>query len=175
MPNRSIALVGLSGTGKSTIGRLLATDCGLTLLDTDALIEVRAGQPIPAIFSQLGEEAFRDIETAVLQAAFEGGKPHILATGGGIILRSKNRALLREKAFVVWLDAPTESLVARLEAHDQQRPLLGKNMAMRLDALRAMRAPFYAEVAHVQVETHGRTVAIITAEIRTALHKHEVP
>ncbi|MDW8232654.1 MAG: shikimate kinase [Roseiflexaceae bacterium] len=148
-----IALVGLSGSGKSTVARLLAARLGWRLCDTDALVEQMAGRPIPAIFASEGEAAFRDQETIALTVAL--AEPNtVVATGGGIVLRDVNRALLREKALVVWLDAPTEVLIARLRTHNEERPLLaGDDPAARLEALRAQRATLYREVAHLIIDT----------------------
>lgn len=170
MNQRSIALVGLSGTGKSTIGRALAERTGCVLIDIDAQIAIRAGQSIPEIFRDHGEAAFRQIETEALQAALESNRPRILATGAGIVLRAESRAVLREHAFVVWLDAPTKTLVARLQAHDEERPLLrGDDMIARLEDLRATRTPLYAEVAHLYVSTHEQDISEIVTKIREAV------
>ncbi|ABU56228.1 Shikimate kinase [Roseiflexus castenholzii DSM 13941] len=148
-----IALVGLSGGGKSTVARHLAARLGWRVCDTDGLVEQMAGRTIPAIFADEGEGAFRERETVALMAALT--EPNtIVATGGGIVLRDRNRALLREKAFVVWLDAPTDVLIARLRAHDEERPLLaGDDPAARLETLRAQRAALYRDVAHVTIDT----------------------
>jgi len=153
---QSIALVGLSGVGKSTAGRGLAERLLWPLHDTDALIAQSEGRTVAQIFAEAGEARFRDLESAALRLALSGS-PCVVSTGGGIVLRPENRALLRERAFVVWLDAPTETLVARLLAHDEARPLIGAaDPAARLEALRAARARVYAEVAHARVDTAGR-------------------
>jgi shikimate kinase len=158
---RLIALVGLSGVGKSSVGRLLAARLGWPLLDTDALIANTAGRSIAQIFAEGGEAHFRDLEAAALQSALARA-PCVVATGAGIVLRPANRALLRERAFVAWLDAPTATLVARLLAHDETRPLLeGDEPAVRLEALRAARAALYAEVAHARVDAAGRSTGDI--------------
>jgi len=162
--HHSIALVGLSGAGKSAVGHLLATRLGWPLLDTDALIVQSAGREIAQIFAVEGETHFRDIEAAALHQALEG-RPAVVATGGGIVLRNENRALLRERAFVVWLDAPTAALVARLQAHNQERPLLQGDAAARLEALRTARAALYAEIAVLRIETEHRTVEAICEEV----------
>src|SRR6185295_6211258 len=97
--------------------------------------------------------------------------PAVIATGGGIVLRDANRALLRERAFVVWLDAPTSTLVARLLAHDEDRPLLsGDDPATRLDALRVARASLYEEVAHTRVDVAERSVEQIVEAILQVFH-----
>jgi shikimate kinase len=152
MPDpQSIALVGLSGVGKSSAGGLLAARLGWPLLDTDALIAETVGRTVAQIFADSGEPHFRVLESAALQRAFSI-TPCVVSTGGGIVLRLENRALLRARAFVVWLDAPTETLAARLLAHKEARPLIGGgDPVARLEALRAARAGLYAEVAHARV------------------------
>ena len=163
--NRSITLVGLSGAGKSTVGRALAARLGWPLLDTDVLLVRNAGRSIPEIFAAEGEEYFRELEATALVQAFAQA-PAVVATGGGIVLRAENRTRMREHALVAWLDAPTEALVARLLAHDEARPLLqGGDPAARLDALRYAREALYAEVAHIRIETNGRSVDDLVSEI----------
>ena len=171
MNTRSVALVGLSGAGKSTVGRALAAEAMLPLVDLDALITQRAGLAIPTLFSRHGEPHFRKLEAAALEHALADG-PVIVATGGGVVLRAENRTLLRANAFVVWLDAPIEALLARLLAHDEERPLLTDDPTAQLTALRNARAALYAEVAHLRVETSGRTAVEIAAEVwqRTSEH-----
>jgi len=166
MPDaQSIALVGLSGVGKSSIGRRLAARLGWPLLDTDVLISATAGRTVARIFADSGEPHFRDLESAALQRAFSN-TPCVVSTGGGIVLRPENRALLRSRAFVVWLDAPTETLVARLQAHDEARPLIGGvDPAARLESLRAARAGLYAEVAHARVAVANRNIDQICVQV----------
>jgi shikimate kinase len=160
----SIALVGLSGAGKSTVGRLLAARLGWPLRDTDALIAQADGRSVAAIFAEDGEARFRELEALALREAL-ADPPCVVATGGGVVLRAENRALLRQAAFVAWLDAPTRALVARLRAHAEARPLLEGDPAVRLAALRAARAALYAEVAYVRLETDGRTAEQLCAEV----------
>ena len=160
MNTRSIALIGLSGVGKSTVGRELAAHTGLPLLDTDALIVEQTNQPIAVLFAIYGEDYFRDLETAALRHALERG-PAIIATGGGIVLREANRVLLREHCHVVWLDAPTSVLAARLRTHNEQRPLLAADLESRLEALRLVREPLYSALADVQVDTEEQSMSDI--------------
>lgn len=152
---RSIALVGLSGSGKSSVGRMLHARLGLPLLDTDAIVVQQAGCEIAQIFAEHGEPYFRDMETAALEQAL-GQLPAIIATGGGIVLREHNRELLRQNTLVVWLDASTETIVARLSAHDEQRPLLQGDMAEmaeRVSKQREARAAIYGALAELHIVT----------------------
>jgi shikimate kinase len=153
--DRILALVGLSGSGKSTVGALLARTLQAPLRDTDQMIVERAGRTIASIFAEAGEAAFRDLETATLQRACAGGIC-VLATGGGIVVREANRILLRQHAYVVWLDAPTETLVARLSAHDEERPLLQGDAVQRLETLRRARMPLYEAAADIRIQTAGK-------------------
>jgi len=173
--HQPIALIGLSGSGKSTVARALAVRLGWPVRDTDPLVEAMTGRTIPAIFAAEGEPAFRALEADALCAALDDA-PAVIATGGGIVVRASNRVLLRERALVVWLDAPTEALVARLLAHDESRPLLaGDDPAARLETLRAARASLYAEVAHLTVLTADRTLDAICDEIVQAMALRVVP
>jgi shikimate kinase len=170
--HRSLALVGLSGVGKSSVSRLLAERLGWPLRDTDALIVQSEARTIARIFAEAGEPHFRELESAALARALSGG-PCVISTGGGIVVRPENRALLRDRAFVVWLDAPTETLVARLLAHDEARPLVGgPDPAARLESLRTARAGLYAEVAQARVDTAGRGVDEIGAWVLKLFDDH---
>jgi shikimate kinase len=151
---RSLALVGLSGTGKSTLGRALADTLGWPLLDTDAMIVGAQRRPVAAIFAELGEAPFRDLEAVALVEALAGPQA-VVSTGGGIILRPENRDLLRRRATVIWLDAPDAVILARLAAHAEGRPLLADDPAARLAALRAVRAKIYQTVADIVLDTSG--------------------
>jgi shikimate kinase len=163
--SRPISLIGLSGVGKSTVGQLLAARLDRPLLDTDVLVVRAAGRSVAEIFAVEGEARFRDLEAAALQTACAAA-PCIIATGGGIVLREANRALLRQRAYVVWLDAPTETLLTRLRAHDEPRPLLdGADRVARLELLRAERAPLYADLADLRVATEGQTAEAICEQV----------
>jgi shikimate kinase len=165
---RSLALVGLSGTGKSTLGRALAEALGWPLLDTDALIIGAQGRPVAAIFAELGEAPFRDLESAALAEAL-AAPPAVVATGGGAVLRPANRDLLRRRATVIWLDAPDAVILARLAAHDEGRPLLADSPAARLAALRAAREAIYRVVADIVLDTSGLGPDALVAQVLRAL------
>src|SRR5690349_10130760 len=104
----AVVLIGLSGSGKSTAGRALAARLGLPLLDTDRLIEERAGRPVAAIFAEEGEEAFRALEQAAVADAC--AQAAVVSVGGGAVLRPANRRAMRRGNLVVWLDLPVALL-----------------------------------------------------------------
>ena len=144
-------LVGLSGSGKSTIGRALAERLGRPLVDTDALIVQRAGRPIPRVFEDQGESAFRALERDAVDSAL-AGPDAVIATGGGAPVDPDNRRKLWDGNLVVWLDAPVDALAARVGRGGAGRPLLAGDPTSRLEQLRAAREPVYAG-AHLRIDT----------------------
>lgn len=149
----SIALVGLPGSGKSTIGKLLSRRLGLPFVDSDQVIEERLGCSIRDYWDQHGEEAFRDVEQQVLHELTEPGRSQVLATGGGSVLREPNRQRLHAAAYVIYLRTQPEQLLARVR-HDRKRPLLQvEDPLARLRSLQEVRDPLYRETAHLTVDT----------------------
>lgn len=149
---RSLVLVGLPGSGKSTVGRNLARRLHLPFRDSDHLIEQRIGCSIREFFAKEGEGSFRDIEQDVL-AELAQGEACVLATGGGAVLREANRQALRSAGHVIYLRATPEELWRRLR-RDTQRPLL--QVADPLDRLRQLHAerdPLYRQTAHFIIDT----------------------
>jgi shikimate kinase len=147
-----LTLVGMPGSGKSTVGRQLSRRLGLPFFDSDHLIEQRLGCTIKDFFAREGEAAFRDVEEQVIRDAMRGAAS-VLATGGGAVLRETNRRQLREGGKVIYLRSTPEELYRRLR-HDRIRPLL--QVADPLGKLRAMyaeRDPLYREAAHFVIET----------------------
>jgi shikimate kinase len=157
-----IFLVGFMGTGKSTVGRLLAEALGLGFADLDADITAAAGQAIPEIFAAEGEAGFRQRERAALLARLEGG-PAVIACGGGIVVDPRNRADLRRGGRVFCLRASPETLRARL-GDDPNRPLLRQDLGQLL----AAREPFYAEFPD-QIPTDGLEPEAVAKQILRAL------
>ena len=156
-----IVLVGMPGCGKSTIGRLLARRLQLDFVDADQRIEQHLGCTIRSYFDSHGEEAFRDVEQNVLAQLLAGGAHGVLATGGGAVLRSANRALIRTAAQVFYLRATPDEIWRRVR-HDTKRPLLQvANPLQRLRDLYAQRDPLYSAVADHVVDTGRSSVSSI--------------
>jgi shikimate kinase len=159
-----VSLIGMPGSGKSTVGKAVATRLGLPYVDCDAAIERHAGCLIAAFFERMGESAFRDLEMEVLAGLLLDG-PTVLATGGGIVLREANRELLRTRTRCVYLDASLEVLWTRLR-RDRRRPLLQvPDPEARLRAMRAEREPLYRETAEIAVQTDGLSFARLVGEV----------
>lgn len=138
-------LVGLMGSGKSSIGRRLARALALELIDLDEYIVEKAGMTIPEIFASQGEEGFRDLEAAALREVL--GRPAVIATGGGIVMREENRLLLKAHPPVIWLKASLKFLAKRIKG-DSNRPLIASgDTRKRLRALAKIRHPLYKACA----------------------------
>jgi shikimate kinase len=156
----SIILVGLPGSGKSTIGRQLGRRLGLPFVDSDHVIEQRLGCSIREFFDREGEERFRDIEEGILDDLTL--RHHgVLSTGGGSVLRAINRERLHERGRVVYLRSSPEEVFRRVR-HDVNRPLLQvSDPLQRLRVLHDARDPLYRETAHFVVETGRPSVATL--------------
>ncbi len=155
-----ISLVGLPGSGKSTIGRQLARRLSIPFLDSDHVIEQRLGCSIREFFEREGEARFRDLESTVIDELTQGFAG-VLSTGGGSVLRPVNRAHLRERTQVVYLRSSPDEVFRRLR-HDRTRPLLQVDDPLqRLRDLFAARDPLYRETAHFVIETGRPSVATL--------------
>jgi shikimate kinase len=145
-------LIGLSGSGKSTVGRALSARLDLPLVDTDRLIEEHAGKSVAAIFGGEGEEAFRDLEETAVAGAC--AQVSVVAVGGGAVLRAANRDVMRRENLVVWLDLPPAVLAQRLATHSEgeERPLLRGVVEERLRSLWQARRALYEQTAHLRVD-----------------------
>jgi shikimate kinase len=167
--DRCVLLSGLMGSGKSRVGRALASRLGWDFVDTDELVEKATGMKIAEIFAREGEAAFRAHERAAL-----AGLPTrrcVVALGGGAVVAAENRALLAAKGTLVWLDAEPETLVERI-GDARERPLLADldraGRIARLAALRAERHAAYAQ-APIRVVTDGRAVGEVAELVLRAL------
>lgn len=146
--NRTVALVGMMGAGKTSVGKRLATRLGVPFKDADHEIEAAAGLTVAEIFDKHGETEFRSGERRVI-ARLLSEPPLVLATGGGAYMDAATRAAMKDRAFTVWLKAPIELLLART-AKRQTRPLLNNSDPRgTLERLLEQRAPVYAEADYV--------------------------
>lgn len=166
---RNVILVGPMGSGKSTIGRLLAKELRLTFKDSDKEIEQRTGADIPWIFDVEGEAGFREREQAMIgELCTNDGI--VLATGGGAVLRLENRTALRSGGRVVYLHASVAQQLERT-SRDRNRPLLrAADPGQVLSELMVIRDPLYREVADLVVETDERPPRMVVEEILDRLH-----
>ena len=155
-----ISLIGLPGSGKSTVGRQLARRLQLPFFDSDQAIEARLGCPIREFFERDGEARFRDIEAEVIDGLSQQGAG-VLSTGGGAVLRPENCERLRSRGRVIYLKSHPEELIRRLR-HDTNRPLLQVADPMaKLRELFATRDPLYRQTAHFVIETGRPSVATL--------------
>jgi shikimate kinase len=148
-----VFLIGYRGSGKTTVGRLLADRLGWDFVDADALLEQRRGKTIREIFAEDGEASFRETESAIL-AELCSRTNTVIATGGGMILRPENRELLREHGFVAWLNADAATLWARIQADTTtaaRRPPLTVGGLAEVEQLLAAREPLYRSCSDLEV------------------------
>lgn len=149
----NILLIGLMGSGKTTVGRIVAQMIGFKIVDTDHLIVDAAGKSIPEIFATEGEAAFRQRESAALRSLL-GKRGCVIATGGGIVTQPRNLPILRHLGYTVWLDADPERL-ARRTAVNNNRPLLSgeEDPKAKLERLLTERKPLYKSLADLRIKT----------------------
>lgn len=172
--NRSVSLIGLPGSGKSTVGRHLARRWGRRFVDTDTLVEQRLQCSIRAYFEREGEAAFRDVEESVV-ASIAGEPDVVIATGGGVVLRECNRHSLHSRTTVVYLRSNPEEIYRRLR-QDTQRPLLQVlDPHKRLRELFQQRDPLYRETAHFIIETGRPSVSTLVNMVAMQLELSGAP
>lgn len=158
-----IALTGYMGSGKSSVGAMVADALGCPLIDLDEVIARKAGRSIPEIFEADGERGFRRLEKQALEKTVEkyAESTAILSLGGGTVMVPGAVQLLQEKTLCIYLKADVATLQARLEGQTAGRPLAGEGFAERL----ADREPLYEAAAHVTIDTDGLTPSEVTDEI----------
>jgi len=160
--HKPLILIGYRATGKTTLAKTLALRFGMEAVDSDVLIEQKAGKSIARIFAEEGEPTFRNWEAETIESVLKEankGTGLILATGGGVVLRESTRNLLRKTGFVVWLKASPESIFQRMAqdvATASMRPGLTSLDARReITTLLKQRSPIYEETAHLQIDTNS--------------------
>lgn len=168
MPSSHLFLIGYRGSGKTTVGRLLADLLKREFVDTDARIEIDAGRSILQIFEEEGEESFRDRETSAIERLTDSA-PSIVSLGGGAILRPRNRDLLKRSGRVVWLRAEPRILAERMAldtARGVRRPsLTGENPLLEIESVLASREPLYRSLCDWQLETANRSPSELAQDI----------
>ncbi|WP_292054374.1 MULTISPECIES: shikimate kinase [unclassified Brevundimonas] len=168
--NRTIALVGLMGVGKSTVGRRLAARLNLPFADGDHEIESAAGMTVSEIFSTRGETEFRAGEARVMKRLLEG-PPIILATGGGAMMNADTREMLKKHAVTVWMRAELDVIAERVARRDTRPLLRGRDTMQVLKELAEKRYPIYAE-ADLTVDVGGGSHGVAVEAMLAALRKY---
>lgn len=172
-PGRSgvplVALLGLRGAGKSTIGRKLARRLRVPFVELDRRVEDSAGLTLSEIFAVHGEDYYRRLERAALEDLLADGRPRVVATGGGIVHSPETWALLKRRTLTLWLRARPEDHWSRVVQQGDRRPMADHPQAMvELRRILAVREPLYAQAA-VTLDTAGRTVAAVAAAAASAV------
>ena len=166
---RPIVLVGIMGSGKTTVGKRLAARLGWDFVDADQEIETAATMSITEMFEKYGEPHFRDGERRVIARLMEGGA-RVIATGGGAFIDAETRALILARGTAVWLDANLETLVSRVAKRNHRPLLTGRDPAEVLSVMAAVRNPFYAE-AQIHVFSCNGPHANCVESIITSLER----
>ncbi len=168
MKAQNIILIGPMGSGKSTIGNILAKKLGRDFKDSDHYIENRTGVDISRIFDIEGEHGFRDRESNALKELLSQNN-QVVATGGGSVLREENQALLRSRGYIIFMDTTVNQQMQRLR-RDKKRPLLQtENPRERLEAMFESRRPIYLDLADLAVKTDRKQARRMASEIITQL------
>ncbi len=166
---QNVILTGFMGTGKSTVGRLLAAHLKYSFRDLDSLIVEKEGQSINTIFADRGESYFREVESSVLRAVLRRSS-QIVSTGGGAVIRPENRDLMHNSGVVVNLTASPEIILQRLHS-DEARPLLrGSKSLASIQKLLMDREAYYAD-ADIRIDTDGKNVEDVARDILDFLER----
>ncbi len=171
MNAQNIILIGPMGSGKSTIGNILAKNLSRDFLDSDHFIEKRTGVDVARIFDIEGEEGFRERESKALKELLSRNN-RVIATGGGSVVSENNQALLKSKGYIIFLDTSANQQMYRLR-RDKKRPLLQtENPLQRLEELLEVRRPIYLDLADLAVKTNRRVARRLAVDIIKQLPDH---
>ena len=171
----NIALIGFMGAGKTAVGRALAAKLNRRFVEMDTLIEEKAGKPIPDIFRQDGEAAFRKLETEVA-AEVSRGKNQVISCGGGVVLNHVNIDNLKQGSVLVYLTASLEEIAKRTAGDEGKRPLLkdhDKGAVIR--EMMAFRQPFYERAADITIDTTEMDIDAVVQQIIARTKGNESP
>lgn len=161
----NIILIGFMGAGKTSVGQELSFRYQMNLLDTDYLIEEKAGMSISEIFARKGETYFRQLETEVLTELLNKAENTVISVGGGLPMREENRRILKELGEVIYLQVKPDTVLKRLNG-DTTRPLLqGENVDEKVKNLLKLRGPVYEEASHRIIPVDGRSLKEIAEDI----------
>jgi shikimate kinase len=172
----NLFLIGYRGSGKTTVAAVLAEQLGWPWIDADAELESRAGMTIKRIFAEQGEPEFRDLESVVLQDLAARDK-HVVALGGGVVLRPENRRLLKDRGKTVWLQASPAALLRRIgddpTTTDRRPNLTGQGGLAEIRTLLHERTPLYTECADLTIDAENKSLAEIARQIIVELGLEE--
>ena len=169
----NIALIGFMGVGKTAVGKALAEKLDKKFIELDSLIEQKAGKPIPEIFKQAGEIAFRELEIEATKEVAKG-KNRVIACGGGVVLNKINIDRLRNESIIVYLTASPKVILKRVSGGGAERPLLeASNQALTVRGLLTFRKPFYERAADIKIDTSKLDVDSVVEQIINKLKQDE--
>ena len=169
----SIALIGFMGVGKTAVGQALAEKLSRKFVEMDALIEQKAGKPIPEIFQQDGEIAFRELEIEVAKEVSQG-KNQVIACGGGVVLNQINIDRLKKGAALVYLTASPEAILKRVSSGGEERPLLKtSDKATVIREMLSFRKPFYERASDITIDTSKLDIDAVVEQIITKTKENE--
>ena len=164
MPEKTVILTGFMGSGKSTVGRVLAKRLACRFVDLDAEIVSASGCSINELFAREGEPAFRELESVHLKRILAAGAGCVLATGGGAVISDQNRAVMRSCAVIINLQVTLDQVLDRLKGCSNRPLLAGEDAATRAAALMSAREQFYAD-ADIRIDTDEKSVEDVSEEI----------
>ncbi|MDD2581979.1 MAG: shikimate kinase [Desulfuromonadaceae bacterium] len=164
MPERPLILTGFMGSGKSSVGKIVAERLGYRFIDLDAEIVAVTGCSINEIFARDGEQSFRALETSQLKRILSKGERCVVATGGGAVILASNRDVMRSSGMIINLKVTTEQVGDRLKGCTDRPLLAGNDSGERTKTLMDEREQFYAD-ADIRIDTDGKSVEDVAAEI----------